>query len=104
VSERIVISSNDGVVDVRLNRPDKLNALDLGMYEALVDASEAIKTDLSARVVVLSGVGRAFCAGLDRRLLLSSARDEAVQEGSRPHRRPSRSPHPPCPTGRLGMA
>ncbi|MHB8464035.1 MAG: crotonase/enoyl-CoA hydratase family protein [Acidimicrobiales bacterium] len=78
------MSSDGGVVDVRLNRPDKLNALDLAMYEALVEASEAIKRDPSARVVVLSGVGRAFCAGLDRRLFLASAGDEtATKEVSR---------------------
>jgi enoyl-CoA hydratase/carnithine racemase len=84
MSDRILMSSDGGVVDVRLNRPDKLNALDLAMYEALVEASEAIKADTSARVVVLSGAGRAFCAGLDRRLFLSSAGDdEAIKEVGR---------------------
>jgi enoyl-CoA hydratase/carnithine racemase len=80
MSDRILMSSDGGVVDVRLNRPDKLNALDLAMYEALVEASEAIKTDPSARVVVLSGVGPAFCAGLDRRLFLASAGDETAMK------------------------
>jgi enoyl-CoA hydratase/carnithine racemase len=74
------MTNDSGVVDVRLNRPDKLNALDRAMFEGLVEASDAIKADLSARVVVLSGVGRAFCAGLDRRLFLASAGDEAARE------------------------
>jgi enoyl-CoA hydratase/carnithine racemase len=74
------MTNDGGVVEVRLNRPDKLNALDRAMFEGLVEASEAIKVDQSARVVVLSGVGRAFCAGLDRRLFLASAGDETARE------------------------
>jgi enoyl-CoA hydratase/carnithine racemase len=80
MSERVLMSNDGGVMEVRLNRPDKLNALDLAMYKALFEASEAIKADLSVRVVVLSGVGRGFCAGLDRRLFLSSAGDEAAMK------------------------
>jgi enoyl-CoA hydratase/carnithine racemase len=54
-----------GVADVRLNRPEKLNALDPGMFEAIVEAADALATDRSVRAVVLSGEGRSFCAGLD---------------------------------------
>jgi enoyl-CoA hydratase/carnithine racemase len=72
------MSNDGGVVEVRLNRPDKLNALDLALFQGLVEASEAIKSDRSARVVVLSGVGRAFCAGLDRRLFMAAAGDQAA--------------------------
>jgi enoyl-CoA hydratase/carnithine racemase len=72
------MSSDGGVVEVRLNRPDKLNALNLAMYQGIVEASKAIKTDRSARVVVLSGVGRAFCAGLDRRLFVAAGSDKAA--------------------------
>jgi enoyl-CoA hydratase/carnithine racemase len=53
------------VADVRLNRAEKLNALDQPMFEALVAAGIALKTDCALRAVVLSGEGRAFCAGLD---------------------------------------
>jgi enoyl-CoA hydratase/carnithine racemase len=53
------------VADVRLNRPDKLNALDGDMFVALVDASARMARDTSVRAVVLSGEGRAFSAGLD---------------------------------------
>ncbi|HVA43199.1 MAG TPA: crotonase/enoyl-CoA hydratase family protein [Acidimicrobiales bacterium] len=53
------------VADVRLNRPDKMNALDPAMFAAIVEAGEALKADPSVRAVVLSGEGRAFCAGLD---------------------------------------
>jgi len=64
-SDRVRIEIEGGVADVRLNRPEKLNALDLAMFEALVDAARALGGDPALRAVVLSGEGRAFCAGLD---------------------------------------
>lgn len=65
MSDRVVIEMTDGVADVKLNRPDKMNALDGAMFNALIDAGETLKADPSVRAVVLSGEGRAFCAGLD---------------------------------------
>jgi enoyl-CoA hydratase/carnithine racemase len=65
MSDRVRCTITDGVADVRLNRPEKLNALDLAMFDALVDTGEALKADRSVRAVVLSGEGRGFCAGLD---------------------------------------
>ena len=65
MSDRVIVSVQDGVADVRLNRPDKLNALDVPMFQALVEAGRAVARDRSVRAVVLSGEGRAFCAGLD---------------------------------------
>lgn len=55
----------DGVVELRLARADKMNALDLAMFEALVGAGEQLRHDPAVRAVVISGQGRAFCAGLD---------------------------------------
>ena len=65
MSDRVTIHIDEGVADVRLNRPDKLNALDSEMFVALVDAASTLAADPSVRAVVLSGEGRAFCAGLD---------------------------------------
>jgi enoyl-CoA hydratase/carnithine racemase len=65
VTDRIRISRSGGVADVRLNRADKLNALDPAMFTALVDAADELAADRSVRAVVLSGEGRGFCAGLD---------------------------------------
>lgn len=65
MSDRVTIEIHDGVADVRLNRPDKLNAIDPGMFVALADAGARLATDTSVRAVVLSGEGRSFCAGLD---------------------------------------
>lgn len=65
MADRVTVVMENGVADVRLNRPDKLNALDQAMFEALVETGEALKTDRALRAVVLSGEGRGFCAGLD---------------------------------------
>jgi enoyl-CoA hydratase/carnithine racemase len=65
MSDRVSIAIDAGVADVRLNRPDKMNAVDGAMFSGLVEAGESLKTNPSVRAVVLSGEGRGFCAGLD---------------------------------------
>ena len=65
MEERIRTTITDGVADVRLVRSDKMNALDDAMFMALLDTGEKLKADKSVRAVVVSGEGRAFCAGLD---------------------------------------
>ncbi len=65
MSDRIHISRSGGVADVRLNRPEKMNALDPAMFAALTGTAEELAADTSLRCVVLSGEGRSFCAGLD---------------------------------------
>jgi len=65
MEDRVSISISDGIADVRLVRADKMNALDVAMFEALVAATERLSREKAVRVVVLSGEGRAFCAGLD---------------------------------------
>jgi enoyl-CoA hydratase/carnithine racemase len=66
MNDRVTITMlDDGIADVRMNRPDKMNALDTDQWAALVDAIDRLKVTEGLRVVVLSGEGRAFCAGLD---------------------------------------
>jgi enoyl-CoA hydratase/carnithine racemase len=65
MSDRVSISIEDGIADVRLNRPDKLNALDADMFEALAATGKSLRNERTLRAVVLSGEGRGFCAGLD---------------------------------------
>ncbi|HEV2533318.1 crotonase/enoyl-CoA hydratase family protein [Phenylobacterium sp.] len=65
MNDRVTVDLKDGVADVRLVRADKMNALDNAMFEALVETGERLKTEKGVRAVVLSGEGRAFCAGLD---------------------------------------
>ena len=65
MEDRVSISIEGGVADVRLTRPDKMNALDMAMFDAIVNACTQLKNEKGLRAVVLSGEGRAFCAGLD---------------------------------------
>lgn len=55
----------DGVVELQLARADKMNALDPAMFDALIESGEALRGDATVRAVVISGRGKAFCAGLD---------------------------------------
>ena len=82
MSDRVTVSKQDGVADVRLSRPEKMNALDQAMFEALVDTGKTLAADRYVRAVVLSGEGRAFCAGLD----FSSFMAMAGAGGERPRR------------------
>ena len=61
----VEIDASTGICHVRLNRPDKLNAFDLPMFEAVAETARNLKSDRSIRVVILSGKGRAFSTGLD---------------------------------------
>jgi enoyl-CoA hydratase/carnithine racemase len=65
IKDRVSIELKDGVADVRLIRADKMNALDHAMFEGIIEAGEALSTMKGLRCVVLSGEGKAFCAGLD---------------------------------------
>ncbi len=57
MSDRVLVDVTDGVADVRLNRPDKINALDPAMFEALNDAGRRLADDPHVRAIVLSGRG-----------------------------------------------
>ena len=57
--------ADNGVAQVRFNRPDKMNALDPAQFEAIIEAGETLRTMKGLRAVVLAGEGKAFCAGLD---------------------------------------
>jgi enoyl-CoA hydratase/carnithine racemase len=65
MEDRVRLTITDGVAEVRLNRAAKLNALDPAMFQAIAEAGARLKDDRSLRAVVLSGEGRAFCAGMD---------------------------------------
>ncbi len=71
----------DGAVaDVRLDRPDKLNALDPDMFSALVETADALSKDNSVRAVVLSGEGESFCAGLDFMSFMALAESDSAPD------------------------
>ena len=82
MTERVTIAIVDGVADVKLNRPEKMNALDGAMFQAIADAAATIRADTSVRAVVLSGEGRGFCAGLDIMSFMGAGSDPDVEPSS----------------------
>jgi enoyl-CoA hydratase/carnithine racemase len=65
MTERLLIETDNHIAIVRLNRPEKHNALDIEMFEALTDAGSQLAADNTIRAVVLTGEGKNFCAGID---------------------------------------
>jgi 2-(1,2-epoxy-1,2-dihydrophenyl)acetyl-CoA isomerase len=63
--QNILFSTQDGIARLTLNRPDKLNSFTGAMHAELRDALDRIQADKTARVLVITGAGRAFCAGQD---------------------------------------
>lgn len=86
MSDRVSISIDDrGIADVRLARPEKRNALDGAMFVGLRDAGERLRSEPGLRVVVLSGEGQSFCAGLDFSSFQSMAGGDGVGGGDATH-------------------
>jgi enoyl-CoA hydratase/carnithine racemase len=67
----------DGIATITLSRPDKLNAFTVGMMDEMLDVLDRIDADDAVRAVIVTGAGRAFCAGAD----LSAGADAFVLEG-----------------------
>jgi len=65
MDNRVDIQIDGHIAIVKLNRPDKMNALDIAMFDAIIAAGEQCAANPAIRAVVLCGEGRAFCAGLD---------------------------------------
>jgi enoyl-CoA hydratase/carnithine racemase len=82
MNDRVTVDIQGGVADVRLVRTDKMNALDNAMFEALVETGERLKAEAGVRAVVLSGEGRAFCAGLDMGNFQQMASGEGRRSGA----------------------
>jgi len=67
MSDILCDRTSDGIVTLTLNRPDALNGFSFAMYEELIALLEGLRHDAQARVVIITGAGRAFCAGHDLR-------------------------------------
>jgi enoyl-CoA hydratase/carnithine racemase len=65
ILDRISIEIEDQIAFVTLSRKEKLNALDMPMFEAIIKAAKKLKKDKHIRAIILSGDGTAFCSGLD---------------------------------------
>lgn len=77
MKDRVSITMlDDGIADVRFIRTDKMNALDPAMFDGINEAIAQLKETKGLRVVVVSGEGRAFCAGLDLSSLGSDSGDD----------------------------
>lgn len=63
--ENLLVTQQDGIVRITLNRPDKLNSFTDALHAELRAALDRIQDDATARVLVLTGAGRGFCAGQD---------------------------------------
>jgi enoyl-CoA hydratase/carnithine racemase len=85
MADRVNIQSHGAVAEVRLARPDKLNALDEAMFAALAEAGEKLAAAPGVRAIVLSAEGKAFCAGLDRSLfqVLAGGGGQGLLAGAR---------------------
>ena len=86
MSDRVLVTIADGIADVRFNRADKRNALDGPQFAAIEEAGEQLKSAQDVRVVVLSGEGESFCAGLDFSMFSGMAGDteRPAQQGGNP--------------------
>ena len=65
MGDRVTVEIENHIAEVTLNRPDKHNAVDFAMFEALIEAGDTLAQDVDVRVVVLRGAGANFCAGID---------------------------------------
>src|SRR5580765_1004082 len=63
--ETILTDLADSIFTITINRPDKLNALNTQMIRDLIDAFDAADADEAVRAIIVTGAGRAFCAGAD---------------------------------------
>lgn len=79
----LTLSLEQGIAEVRLNRPDKSNAMNEAMWQEIRQAFEWVDTTPAARVAILSGAGKNFCAGIDLAMLASIQQRIAHPDGAR---------------------
>jgi enoyl-CoA hydratase/carnithine racemase len=91
-AHRVLVIEHENVLEVRLNRPEKLNAIDDTMLTELISVGESLASNVNVRAVVLSGEGRGFCSGRDLAVLSNTGRSRPAPERS-PHRITNRSQH-----------
>lgn len=77
-TDRVRVEVSDHIARVTLTRPEKHNALDFAMFDALIDAAARVRATAGVRVVVISGEGKSFCSGLDFPSVAGSTEDGGV--------------------------
>ena len=83
--DRVELTIENGVAHVLFDRPDKMNALDPDMFAGILEAGMHLFEEPAARCVVLSGAGRAFCAGLDMASMAQTGRHRETPLTERTH-------------------
>lgn len=63
--EHVLFDETDGIAVLTLNRPERMNALHTGVIAELIDAVDRVRDEATARVLLMTGTGRAFCSGAD---------------------------------------
>lgn len=81
MNDLMTVEISEGVADVRINRPEKHNALSPELMRAIVDTGESLKTNKSVRAIVLSGNGKSFCAGIDTTAFTGGGLGGAANDG-----------------------
>ena len=79
----ILVDAEDGLATITLNRPEKLNAYTTEMGEEFTAAFRALERDANVRAIIMTGAGRAFCAGADLEHLAAHAAGKNVSKGPR---------------------
>jgi enoyl-CoA hydratase len=77
-SEVLIIEESDGVATLTLNRPEAMNALSAALRAAIATTFRRLQADAETQVVIITGAGRAFCAGFDLKELASGAPDQTA--------------------------
>ncbi|XHY23160.1 Crotonyl-CoA hydratase [Vibrio sp. NH-UV-68] len=75
---KVIVEKNNGIVHVKINRPEVMNACDGETYNAIADAWDELENDPTLRVGIISGEGRSFCVGTDIKWVNSPAADGFV--------------------------
>lgn len=75
----LLVEKSDGIAILTMNRPDAMNALNSSLRTALAEALAALADDAETEVVILTGAGRAFCAGLDLKELANPDAEDGIR-------------------------
>jgi len=76
----IIVEKKDNIATITLNRPEKLNAVNMEMRSEILDTLADLKSDDEVRVVIVTGAGRGFCSGADINEFAEGAKDSNLQK------------------------
>ena len=80
MSDDLLYAASDGIARVTFNRPEKRNAMNPRLHDEMTAALEALRYDNEARVLVITGAGNAFCAGMDLKEVFHALKDQPARD------------------------